>query len=48
MKYYIIIEPGLTGLHKYQVLNAEELQDAKEKYESTPRHRTFTYRKLPE
>ena len=48
MKYYIIIESGLTGLHKYQVLNEEELQDAKEKYDLKPFRRTFTYRKLPE
>ena len=46
MNNFIIIEPGITGLKKWQILDQEELDKAKVKYQSSPRYTTFTYQKL--
>ena len=47
MDFYIIINPGFTGLNICEILNQEELQEAKEKYEYSKKNATFLYRKLP-
>ena len=46
MNHYIIIEPGLTGLKKWQILSQQELDKAKVKYQYSSRHTIFTYQKL--
>jgi len=46
MNNYIIIEPGLTGLKKWQILSQEELDKAKVKYQYSSRCTTFSYQKL--
>ena len=46
MDNYIIIEPGLTNLKKYQILTHKELEEAKNKNAWKKDYLTFSYQKL--